>query len=234
MSRTPLAERKLPDYTRGEEIANMTTHIVGAAFGVVALVLCTVFAAIRHNYWGLAGGIVYGIMTIYLYTISSIYHGLIPEKPKKVFQVLDHCSIFAMILGSYVPILLTGLREQNLVICIIVAALVFIGSAVCIPFTAIDHKRYAKISMTGYFTIGWTALLALYPLYQHYGFEMVLWLVAGGAAYTLGIIFYAKGGHKRYFHMIFHLFILAGSGFQFVAIFKFCILERFTPLYFAF
>ena len=224
MKRTKLDDRSLPDYTRGEEIANMTTHIVGGAFGVVALVLCIVFSAIKHNYWGLAGGIVYGIMMIYLYTISSVYHGLIPEKPKKVMQVLDHCSIFALILGSYVPILLTGVREQNTIIFIIVSVLVFIGTAVCVPFTAIDFKRYAKVSMTGYFSIGWAALLMLWPLYKAYGIEMIIWLVAGGLAYTFGIIFYAKGVKKRYFHTIFHLFILLGSSLHFVAIFKFCIL----------
>ena len=225
MKRTKLADRQLPDYTRGEEIANMATHIFGGIFGIVALVLCIVFSALRHNYWGLGGGIAYGVLTIYLYTVSSVYHGLIPEKPKKVFQVLDHCSIFAMILGSYVPVLFTGVREQNFVIFLIVAVLVLVGCAVCIPFTAIDHKRYASVSMTGYFTIGWAALLMLWPLYKAYGLEMVLWLVAGGLAYTLGIIFYAKGVHKRYFHTIFHLFILAGSGLQFVGIFKFCILQ---------
>ena len=187
MSRTKLADRKLPDYTRGEEIANMTTHIVGGVFGIAALVLCIIFSLMHHNYWGFAGGIVYGIMMIYLYTISSLYHGLIPEKPKKVFQVLDHCSIFAMILGSYVPILLTGVREQNMVIFIIVTALVLIGCIVCVVFTAIDLKKYAAVSMTGYFAIGWAALLMLWPLYKAYGIEMVLWLVAGGAAYTFGI-----------------------------------------------
>lgn len=232
MSRTKLDDRQLPNYTRGEEIANMTTHIVGGAFGVVALVLCIVFSLIKHNYWGFAGGLVYGIMMIYLYTISSIYHGLIPERPKKVFQVLDHCSIFAMILGSYVPILLTGVREQNFVIFIIVAVLVVAGCAVCVPLTAIDLKKYAAVSMTGYFVIGWAALLMLYPLYKAYGIEMVAWLVAGGAAYTLGIIFYAKGRKKRYYHSIFHLFILLGSALQFVAIFKFCILGSFTPVFF--
>ena len=225
MKRTKLDDRTLPNYTRGEEIANMITHIIGGVFGVVALVLCVVFSSIRHNYWGLAGGIVYGILMIYLYTISSVYHGITPERPKKVMQVLDHCSIFAMILGSYVPILLTGVREQNFIIFIIVSVLVLIGVAVCVPLTAIDLKRYAKVSMTGYVAIGWAALLVLWPLYKAYGLEMILWLVAGGIAYTVGILFYAKGTKKRYFHSIFHLFILLGSALHFVAIFKFCILQ---------
>lgn len=224
MSRTKLADRKLPDYTRGEEIANMTTHIVGGAFGILALVLCVVFAAIKRNYWGLGGGIAYGVLMIYLYTISSVYHGLVPEKPKKVMQVLDHCSIFAMIVGSYLPVLLTGVRQQSTVIFIIVSVLVTVGSAIGIVFTAIDFKKYRVISMTGYFAVGWSALIMLYPLYKAYGFEMLAWLIGGGLAYTLGIIFYALGVKKRYFHMIFHLFILLGSILQFIAIFKFCIM----------
>ncbi|MBR3149333.1 MAG: hemolysin III family protein, partial [Eubacterium sp.] len=191
MSRTKLADRKLPDYTRGEEIMNMVTHIVGAAFGLVALVLCMVFSLINKDYWAFAGGIVYGVMMIYLYTISSVYHGLIPEKPKKVMQVLDHCSIFAMIFGSYVPVLLTGVRRQSTLLFIIVFVLVSAGCIVCIVFTAIDWKKYAIISMTGYFAIGWAAILIFYPLYKAYGLEMPLWLVAGGLAYTLGIIFFA-------------------------------------------
>ena len=222
MPRTKLADRKLPDYTRGEEIANMTTHIVGGAFGVIALVLCIVFAALRRNYWGLGSGIAYGLLMIYLYTISSVYHGLKPEKAKKVMQVLDHCSIFAMILGSYLPILFTGVRRQSIVIFLIVSALLVVGVSVCVVFTAIDFHKYRYISMTGYFVIGWAALIILYPLYKEYGPEMLIWLISGGVAYTLGIIFFAI--RKRYFHSIFHLFILLGSALQFVAIFKFCIL----------
>ena len=224
MSRTKIADRKLPPFTRGEEIANMTTHIVGAAFGVIALVLCIVFSLLAHNPWALSGGIVYGLMIIFLYTISSVYHGLVPERPKKVMQVFDHCSIFALILGSYVPILFTGIRERYFLLFIISSSLLLAGTAVCVVFTAIDFKKYAVVSMTGYFAIGWSGLLMLYPLYKIYGLEMIIWLVAGGVAYTLGIIFFAKGNDNRYFHTIFHLFILAGTGLQFVAIFKFCII----------
>lgn len=225
MKRTKLDDRRLPGFSRGEEIANMITHIAGGAFGIAALVLCCVFAVRRQNYWGLAGGIIYGVMLIYLYTISSVYHGITPERAKKVMQVLDHCSIFGLILGSYFPILLTGVREQNKVIFYIVLALVCAGTCVCVPFTAIDFKRYEKICMSGYFVIGWSALLMLYPLYKAYGIEMILWLLGGGAVYSLGMIFFAFGRKKKYFHTIFHLFILGGTALQFVAIFKFCILQ---------
>ena len=98
MKRTKLDDRILPQYTRGEEIFNMVTHIVGSAFGIAVLVLCIVFAAIHRNGYGIASGIIYGVSMILLYTMSSIYHGLSPNtKGKKVFQIMDHCSIFVLI-----------------------------------------------------------------------------------------------------------------------------------------
>ncbi|MBQ7381288.1 MAG: hemolysin III family protein, partial [Clostridia bacterium] len=110
MTRTKLKDRKLPDYTRGEEIFNMVSHIVGGALGVVAVTLCVIFAAIRHNVWGVVGGAIYGATLIILYTMSSIYHGLSPKlTAKKVFQVIDHCSIFVLIAGTYTPIALSWL-----------------------------------------------------------------------------------------------------------------------------
>ncbi len=225
MSRTKLADRKLPGYCKGEELANTLTHIVGAAFGLVALVLCIIYPLRNHNYFALAGGIVYGFSIIFLYTASSLYHGLTAEMPKKVMQVIDHCTIFALILGSYVPVLLTGVREYSIILFIVISVLLVAGTAVCVTFTAIDFKTYAKVSMTGYLAIGWAAILILYPLYKIYGFEIIIWLFTGGLAYTIGVIFYAKGAKKRYFHSIFHIFILLGTALHFVGIFKFCIVQ---------
>ena len=114
MKRIKLKDRILPTYTKGEEIFNMTSHIVGAVLGVVALVLCVVFAAIRGNVFGVVSGSIYGVTMIILYTMSSIYHGLSPKRySKKVFQVLDHCSIFLLIAGSYTPFALCTIREAD-------------------------------------------------------------------------------------------------------------------------
>ena len=223
MSRTKLADRTLPPFSRSEELVNMATHIVGAAFGVTALVLCVVFAALHHNPWGVVGGALYGAMMVYLYTISSVYHGLVPEKPKKVLQVLDHCSIYALIIGTYIPILFTGIREHYFILFVVLSSLLLVAAVVFVTFTAIDFKKYAVVSMTGYFSIGWVAIFLLYPLYKIYGLEFIAWLFFGGVAYTLGMIFFAKGNTNKYFHSIFHLFILLGSALHFVAIFKFCI-----------
>ena len=98
--RTKLRDRKLPDYTRGEEIFNMTSHIVGSAIAIVVLVTCVVMGALRGTAWSVVGGAIYGASMILLYTMSSIYHGLRPVKAKKVMQVIDHCTIYLLIAGT--------------------------------------------------------------------------------------------------------------------------------------
>ena len=114
MKRTKLSERILPTYTKGEEIFNMVSHIVGGVIGIVAIVLCSVVAALHHNPYGVVSGVIFGCTLLILYTMSSIYHGLKPNlKAKKVFQVIDHCSIFLLIAGSYTPFTLCTLRQYN-------------------------------------------------------------------------------------------------------------------------
>ena len=105
MKRTKLSDRKLPDYTIGEEIMNMVTHIVGGALGVVVLVLCVIRAACYTAAMGIVGCAIYGVTIVALYTISSVYHGLRPGLAKKVLQVIDHCTIYFLIAGTYTPIL---------------------------------------------------------------------------------------------------------------------------------
>lgn len=114
MARTKLADRIIPSYSKGEEVMNMVSHILGGALGVVATTLCVIFAAINKNVYGVVSGAIFGFSLIMLYTMSSIYHGLKPEgKAKRVFQVLDHCSIFLLIAGSYTPFCLCTLREYS-------------------------------------------------------------------------------------------------------------------------
>lgn len=223
MGRTKLKDRMLPLYTRGEEIMNMTTHIVGGAFGIVAVVLCAVFGALHHNKGGVVGGVLFGSSIIFLYTISAIYHGLIPEMAKKVFQVLDHCTIYALIAGTYMPILLTGIKENYPKLFITYMIMVPLLTAVGVTFTAIDFHRYAIIAMGSYFVIGWSAIFIIVPIIKSFGLPFFLWLVGGGIVYTLGMIFFKLGMTKKYYHSIFHLFILGGTALQFTGIFIYCI-----------
>jgi hemolysin III len=217
--RIKLADRELPDYTRGEEIFNMVSHIAGGAFAIIALVLCVIKAAISGNIWGIASGAVYGVTMVVLYCMSSIYHGLKPSLGKKVLQVLDHCSIYFMIAGTYTPILLCSIRPLYPVLAWTFFGIEWALTALAVTLTAIDLKEFRTFSMVCYILMGWGivfvfpyAIRALTPA----GFWLLL---SGGLAYTIGAILYGIGSKKRWFHCMFHVFVLVGSILQFISIY---------------
>ena len=185
MTRTKLKDRILPDYTKGEEIFNMTSHIVGGSFGIVALVLCIVFAAIHHNGYAVVSSAIYGVMMIILYTMSSIYHGLKPQrKAKKVFQVLDHCSIFLLIAGSYTPFCLVTFREYDAVLGWTIFGIIWAIAILGITLNAIDIKKYKVFSMICYLGMGWCIIFTAKLLPKLLGIPGLVLLVSGGIAYT--------------------------------------------------
>lgn len=220
MNRTKLADRKLPNYTRGEEIFNMTSHIVGAGFGIVALALCVVFSAIHKNGYAVVSSVVYGITMILLYTMSSIYHGLKPKrKAKKVFQILDHCSIFLLIAGSYTPFCLVSFREYNSILGWTIFGIIWFMAILGIVLNSIDIKKFRVFSMICYLGMGWCIIFTANLLPKLLGIPGVILLVLGGIAYSIGAILYGIGRKKKYIHSVFHLFIVLGSILHF-----FCIL----------
>ena len=220
MKRTKLKDRILPKYSKGEEIFNMTSHIVGGALGIVALVLCVVFAAIHHNGYGVVSVAIYGVTMILLYTMSSIYHGLKPERfSKKVFQVLDHCSIFLLIAGSYTPFCLCTFREYNTALGWTIFGIIWAIAILGIVLNSIDIKKYKVFSMICYLGMGWCIIFTANLFPKLLGVGGTVFLVAGGIIYSLGAILYGLGKKHKWMHSIFHLFILLGSLLQF-----FCIL----------
>ena len=220
MKRTKLKDRILPKYSKGEEIFNMTSHIVGGALGIVALKLCVVFAAIHHNGYGVVSGAIYGVTMILLYTMSSIYHGLKPERfSKKVFQVLDHCSIFLLIAGSYTPFCLCTFREYNTALGWTIFGIIWAIAILGIVLNSIDIKKYKVFSMICYLGMGWCIIFTANLFPKLLGVGGTVFLVAGGIIYSLGAILYGLGKKHKWMHSIFHLFILLGSLLQF-----FCIL----------
>ena len=219
MKRIKLKDRELPTYTKGEEIFNMTSHIVGGALGIVATVLCVVFAAVHGNGYGVVSGAIYGITMILLYTMSSIYHGLNPNrKSKKVFQILDHCSIFLLIAGSYTPFALCSIRENDPVAGWVIFGVIWFLAILGIVLNSIDLKRYKVFSMICYLAMGWCIIVKASLLPQILGTTGLVLLVSGGIVYTVGAIFYGLGKKCKYMHSIFHLFILFGSLLQFLCI----------------
>ena len=219
MERIKLKDRTLPTYTKGEEIFNMTSHIVGAVLGVVATVLCVVFAAIRGNVYGVVSGAIYGVTMIILYTMSSIYHGLSPKRySKRVFQVLDHCSIFLLIAGSYTPFALCTLREDNPIIGWTIFGIIWGVAILGIVLNSIDIKKFKVFSMICYLIMGWCIIVKINLLPELLGMTGFILLLSGGIAYTIGAVLYGVGKKHKYAHSIFHLFILLGSLLQFLCI----------------
>jgi len=220
MKRTKLADRQLPTYTKGEEIFNMTSHIVGVVLGIVVTVLCIVRASIHDNVYGVVSSAIYGATMIILYVMSSIYHGLSPKcKAKKVLQVLDHCTIFLLIAGSYTPFALCTFREYDVKTGWIIFSLIWAMAILGIVLNAIDLKKYNVFSMICYIGMGWAIIFKVNLLPMLLGNKGLILLVLGGIAYTIGAILYGLGRKKKYMHSIFHLCILIGSLLQF-----FCIL----------
>lgn len=218
MDRIPIRERKLPDYTRGEEIMNMVTHIVGAALSLPLLVGGIILSAYHRNPWAIVSCCVYGLTMLWLYTMSSVYHGLGDSTGKRVLQVLDHCTIYALIAGTYTPILLVAIRPGYPALAWTLFGFEWGLGAAAAAMTAIDLKKYGKASMACYITMGWLIVLALKPTIETVGLTGFLWLLAGGLAYTVGAVLYGIGKKRKYFHSVFHVFVLLGSLLQAVCI----------------
>jgi len=225
LKRTKLKDRILPSYTKGEEIMNMVTHIIGGVIGIVALVLCVIFAANSKNGYAIGSSIVFGVSMILLYTISSIYHGLSPRKAtaKKVMQVLDHSTIFLLIAGSYTPVLLIKIREHSPTLAWSLFGVVWFIAIIGIILNSIDLKKYRVFSNIFYLTLGWCILITGTDLITFIGIPAVILLLSGGISYTVGVIFYGLGKKKKYFHSIFHIFVTIGSLLHFLCILLFII-----------
>lgn len=221
MKRTKLKDRALPDYTRGEEIFNMVTHIVGGAFGIAALSTCVVRAFLHGGAYEVVSAFIYGFSMILLYTMSSVYHGLKPETAKKVMQVIDHCTVFILIAGTYTPIALCSLRRASTALGWTVFGIVWGISALGITLNAIDLKKYSVFSIICYLALGWCIVFTGKTAVTSVGTTGFMWLLAGGIAYTVGAVLYGIAGRSvhRYMHSVFHIFVVAGSILQY-----FCIL----------
>ena len=218
MKRTKLSERRLPDYTRGEEIMNMVTHIVGGALGIAVLTLCVIRAALHANVYGVVTSAIYGASMVTMYAISSVYHGLRPNLGKKVMQVIDHCTIYFLIAGTYTVLVLSALRPAYPLLGWGIFAFEWAMAALATTLTAIDLKKYRVFSMVCYIGMGW----AIIPFWRHVVEVLGGWgfgfLLAGGIAYTIGSILYGLGRKTKWMHSVFHIFVILGSLLQFFTV----------------
>lgn len=201
--------------TNFEEIINSITHGIGALLSIIALIVLIIVAERQGDIWHLVSFSIYGGSLILLYLSSTLYHSFSNPKIKNLFARFDHISIFLLIAGTYTPILLTSIRGVwGWTLFIIIWSLALIGAII----RSIYVYRFRKLMVGLYLLMGWMAVLAAKPIYLSLSAESILFLVLGGLAYSVGVIFYLWRS-LPYSHGIWHLFVLAGSVLHFFAIY---------------
>ncbi len=215
MKRTKICDRVLPVYSAGEETMNMVTHIVGGGLGLLMGLACI----LRSR--GSLDCVIYAAALVALYTMSSVYHGLRPGTGKKVMQVLDHCTIYLLIAGTYTPIVVSGLGPVYPGIAGGLLLLEWGLTVLAVSLTAIDLRKYRVFSMICYIGMGWAIIPMAPQVIQVVGPVGFGFLLAGGISYTVGAVLYGLGKRKKWMHSVFHILVVLGSALQFVSIYQF-------------
>lgn len=218
MKRTKLADRHLPNYSIGEEITNTVTHGAGCLLAIAALVLCIVISSQNRNVYGVISSAIYGASMIALYAVSSVYHGMPKGIGKKVMQVIDHCTIYFLIAGSYTVFALSALRPSYPGIAWGIFVFEWSMAAVATTLTAIDLKQYQVFSMICYIGLGWAIIPFARQTREVLTTPGFLLLLSGGIAYTIGAVLYGLGSKRKWMHSVFHVFVVLGSALQFFAV----------------
>ncbi len=212
----------LPQYAPGEERFNAISHGAGAVLACVGLGALVSLAALYGDAWAVTASAVYGLSLVTLYLASTLYHASATPKIKSALQVLDHCSIFLLIAGTYTPYTLITLRGP---LGWGMFALVWAAAVAGVTLNIVDMKKYSKFSLICYLAMGWVVLAALGPLIRSLEIPGVILLALGGAAYTGGVVFYKS--KRRYMHAVWHLFVLAGSVLQYFSVLLYVIPNAF-------
>lgn len=211
---------KQKQYSTGEEILNSISHGAGAVFAACGTALLIVLAAFFSDAWGIVSSAVYGFSLIVLYTMSTLYHAITNERAKRVMRVLDHSSIFLLIAGTYTPISLVTLRGP---LGWVVFGLVWGSAVIGIVFNAVSIERFKKLSLILYIASGWAVVIAAKPMIATMRPGGLWLLLIGGLFYMGGIFFYVQK-KRRWFHGIWHLFVLFGSIAHYLSILFYIIL----------
>ena len=206
----------IPNYSQGEEIFNAISHGIGALLSVVALVLMLVKAKTPLAVVSVS---IFGFAMIVLYVISCVYHALSRRvKGKKVLRVIDHCNVFFLVLGTYVPVSLLGVSGW---LGWTLLGVVFAFASTGISLNGVNVDKYKVPSVICHLVCGWSILFGVPALLETMGRAGVYWLIGGGAAYTVGSILYGIGAKKKYIHCVFHVFCLIGTFCHFWAVYSY-------------
>ena len=209
---------RIPKYTLGEELFNSISHGIGASLSIAALVLMVVKA---HGALAETTVSLFGVSLILLYTISCIYHALSPKiRGKKVLRVIDHCNVYLLVFGTYIPASLLGIGGYlGRILFGVILSVTILG----ITLSAIDTDRFQVLEVICHLINGWSSLIFIPELLKTMGYNGLIFLILGGLMYTVGSIIYGIGSKKKYMHSVFHIFCLLGSFFHFWCIYFYLI-----------
>ncbi len=216
----------LPDYSRKEDWLNSISHMVGGGLAIIATLLCF-YRAIQARSWAFAAvGFLYGFCMVAMYSCSSVYHALRPNNGKRAMRKVDHAMIFPMIAGTITPYALFVIMPQNKTVGLVMLIVAWVVVAAAIPLTIVVFNQTKVVQMVLYLALGWMVIFCIKTLWN--GFDRTgFWLlVAGGILYTVGAIIYGIGAKKKYFHSVFHFFVLLGSILHFLSLFFFVFVKK--------
>lgn len=201
-------------YSRGEEIFHSISHGIGAGLSIAGLTVLVVLASLFGNIYQIVGFSIYGATLTILYLASTLYHSFQSPRLKRVFKIVDHASIYLLIAGTYTPFLLVAIRGAwGWTLLIVIWGLALLG----VGFKTVFIHRFEKLSVLAYVLMGWLCVVAVNELVANIPRGGLIWLAAGGAAYTIGVVFYAL--HRvPYMHAVWHLFVMGGSVCHYFAV----------------
>lgn len=202
-------------YTKGEEIFNAVSHIAAGGLGIIAWIILLIFSDDALDAVSVS---VFGLSIVILYTMSALYHFLPNSVAKGVFRIFDHCTIYLLIAGSYTPVCLVALRGTAWGYGILIAQWTLAIAGIVMNAIAMNNKLIKGISMSLYIIMGWMAIFFIKWIFPYFEAVSFAFLLAGGIAYSAGIAFYAFDKKVKYFHAVWHLFVLLGTILQFVSI----------------
>ena len=211
-------ERSLPIYSHGEEIMNTVTHIAGGGVCLLGAIGCIILAVRSGSSMRIWTTALYCFTLALVYTMSSVYHGLPVGRAKRVMQVMDHCSIYLLIAGTYSPLVLCAIAPVYPAIGWGLFAAQWLLTALAVTLTAVDMHRYRVFSKVCYIAMGWGIIFFLPQALEVLGNTGFLFLLAGGIAYTIGAVLFSLGQKIKWMHSIFHLFVIMGTLLQMVTV----------------
>jgi hemolysin III len=203
------------EQTRSEESANSVSHGLGLVAALAASPFLIAHAVRRGSAGYIVGASVFAATMLLLYLASTLYHALLPGKAKRAFRVIEHCAIYLLIAGTYTPFTLGVLRGAW---GWTLFGLVWGLAAAGVMLKLFDKMSHPVVSTGYYLLMGWLIVIAIYPLYTSLPASGLIWLIAGGLAYTVGVGFFAMGSRLRYGHFIWHLFVMAGTACHYFAV----------------